>query len=598
MNDGTSPGKTFEEGTRQFIPAAEKTDIYSTNRIFRTCAYCRVSTDSEEQMSSFELQNAHYRNLAGKHPNWDLQHVFADEGISGTSLKNRDQFNEMITACRQGKYDLIVTKSVSRFARNLVDCVSIIRELKGLNPEVGVFFETDNLFTLSEESELKLSLLATFAQEESVKKSESMNWSLRERFKNRRLLMPDLLGYTRPRTPGGKYDINAALVINEQEAPIVRFIFDAFLAGYPLCSICDILEDLNIPTQTGKPRWNEGTLRYILSNERYCGNVKTWKTFTADIFKHTKRRNNHDRDQYVYSGMHEGIISAQKFEAAQTLLDNMKHGMNSLSTLHVIEKGIFMGFVPVNHHWVNNDPNPYFEASNSIDTQGKAYPVKKTDLSNFDLSGFQVVRGQFLTRRPERPNLTITGSYMNFNRECTRRFNDVEYIQLLIHPSERKIAIRPCRRHDLHSIHWSTEGKDIMFKRISTPYFSTALYRIMEWNPDYQYHVMGTWVSNGQEQIIMFDVSKAASATYIDYDEEGKRKRVLVCMDDWQTSFGEEFYDFCLQNEFYYIRKTGKWDSQAKVSSLPTTASAQIPSQDELEMRMEELKERRTDDGH
>ena len=123
------------------------------------------------QLSSYELQHTHYSQLVGNHPNWDLKRIYADEGISGTSLKNRDEFNEMIAACRAGEYDLIVTKSVSRFARNLVDCISLIRELKRLTPPVGVYFETDNLNTLSEDSELMLSFLATFAQEESVKKA-------------------------------------------------------------------------------------------------------------------------------------------------------------------------------------------------------------------------------------------------------------------------------------------------------------------------------------------------------------------------------------------------------------------------------------------
>ena len=135
-----------------YIPAKGKTDLYGANHVFSTCAYCRVSTDNDEQLSSFELQQEHYQQLVGSHPNWDLKHIFADEGISGTSLKNRDEFNDMIERCMNGEFNLIVTKSVSRFARNLVDCISLVRKLKSLNPPVGVFFETDNLFTLSEYS--------------------------------------------------------------------------------------------------------------------------------------------------------------------------------------------------------------------------------------------------------------------------------------------------------------------------------------------------------------------------------------------------------------------------------------------------------------
>ncbi len=165
-----SNGSGTSTPNRTFIPAKPKIDIYGAERIFRVCAYCRVSTDNDAQLSSFELQQAHYQQLMGTHPNWDLRMIYADEGISGTSLKKRDDFNRMIAACERGEYDLIVTKSVSRFARNLVDCVSLVRKLKRQTPPVGVFFETDNLNTLSEDSELMLSFLATFAQEESVKR--------------------------------------------------------------------------------------------------------------------------------------------------------------------------------------------------------------------------------------------------------------------------------------------------------------------------------------------------------------------------------------------------------------------------------------------
>ena len=138
-----------EPSAAKFIPAKPKIDIYGADKVFRVCAYCRVSTDNDAQLSSFELQQQHYQQLVGNHPNWDLRHIYADEGISGTSLKNRDDFNAMIAACVRGEYDLIVTKSVSRFARNLVDCISLVRKLKRRNPPVGVFCETDNLQSLT-----------------------------------------------------------------------------------------------------------------------------------------------------------------------------------------------------------------------------------------------------------------------------------------------------------------------------------------------------------------------------------------------------------------------------------------------------------------
>ena len=249
-----------ETTAARYIPAKPKIDIYGGGRMFRVCAYCRVSTDNDAQLSSFELQQQHYQQLVGNHPNWDLRHIYADEGISGTSLKKRDDFNAMIAACERGEYDLIVTKSVSRFARNLVDCITLVRKLKRQNPPVGVFFETDNLNTLSEESELMLSFLATFAQEESVKKSESMIWSLQHRFKNGKLLTPELLGYSRPRDAAGNYIKYARLEIVESEAIIVRFIFDAFLAGKSPKEIAALLTDISCPTKTGMEQWSEGSI--------------------------------------------------------------------------------------------------------------------------------------------------------------------------------------------------------------------------------------------------------------------------------------------------------------------------------------------------
>ena len=580
-----------------FIPAREKTDIYADGHLFRTCAYCRVSTDSDMQLSSFEIQTEHYKNLVGKHPNWDLKRIYADEGISGTSLKNRDEFNEMMSACWRGEYDLIVTKSVSRFARNLVDCISLVRRLKNHNPPIGVFFETDNLFTLSEDSELKLSLLATFAQEESVKKSESMVWSLHERFKTGKLLTPELYGYSRARDASGRYIKGAKLEIVEEEAEVVRFIFDAFLAGYPMASIAEILTASNVPTKTGKNEWNAGALSYILHNERYCGSVLTWKTFTADIFEHKKRKNNQDRDQYLYTEDHSAIISVEKFEAVQTLMENKRHHVKKMPVMHVIDDGIFRGYVPINHHWVNDSAAAYYEASNSVTASTKLQRLQKRYFSVFDLDGYQVVRGQFLTRRAECPSLTISDKRISFNVECIRRFSDVDYVQLLIHPSERKLAIRPCEERDVHSIRWNTgSNKPPTSKQLCCQFFSTCLYEIMGWNPDFDYNIRGTWLSNGQDEIIVFDVTQAMPIAVVDRKDKQtdrtRKVRVPCIPEEWEESFGDEFYDFSVQNGLYYISSRLDWKAQAKSHAVACGGQPHMISEEELQMSMARIRMR------
>ena len=587
-----------EVSAAAFIPAKPKIDIYGEGRVFRVCAYCRVSTDNDEQLSSYELQQAHYRQLVGNHPNWDLKAIYADEGISGTSLKNRDDFNRMIAACERGEYDLIVTKSVSRFARNLVDCITLVRKLKRQNPPVGVFFETDNLNTLSADSELMLSFLATFAQEESVKKSESMNWSLTQRFKDGKLLTPELLGYDRPRDAAGRYVKYGRLEIVESEAKIVRFIFDSFLAGMSPRDIANLLSDIGCETKIGNTDWSEGSIYYILRNERYCGNVLTWKTFTADMFEHKHKRNKQDRDQYLYTNHHDAIISIEVFEAAQTLMANRRHHLKGgLPTVQVIDDGIFRGYIPINHHWVNDDPGTYFDASNSVDKKEGLRRIRRSSFSAFDLGGYQVVRGQFLSARPDCPCISLVNGRITFNTVCMKKFEEVEYIQLLLHPTERKMAIRPCRKNDTHSIKWRPDlTKALISKTISCPHFSNALYQIMDWNPDYAYRVRGTWAKRGVDEIIVFPLTNSEPAAYMEVvnpeTEQVRKRRTTLCPEEWNDSFGEEFYDYALENSFYYLAPRTDWNSQAKSIIAPGVKQVAVLSEEELQASIEQLKEK------
>ena len=583
-----------DSGEKTFIPAKPKINPNEKDKFFRVCAYCRVSTDNDEQLSSYELQQAHYKQLVHDHPNWDLRRIYADEGISGTSLKNRDEFNEMISACRRGEYDLIVTKSVSRFARNLVDCISLIRMLKGLNPPVGVFFETDNLYTLGENTEFMLSFLATFAQEESVKKSEAMNWSLTQRFKVGKLLTPALLGYDRPKDVTGRYVKYAPLEINEAEAQIVRFIYDAYLSGWSQESIASFLTDIGAETKTGGIEWNSGSIGYILTNERYCGNVLTWKTFTADLYEHKHKRNRQDRDQYLYRERHEAIISVEKFEAVQTLLENRKHHIRGvLPSMQVIDEGIFRGFIPINHHWVNDDPNVYYDISNSINTVVKVKKINKRSLSAFDLEGYQVVRSQFTQVRFEGPSITISGEKISFNKFCVKKFDDVGFIQLLLHPTERKIAIRPCSEYDTHYIRWRPDAdKPIYSKTLNCQHFGNALYSIMEWNPDYMYRIRGTWAVRGNEQIIVFNLINAVPAVTV--SPEGgtgpSKRRVELCPDEWTDDFGDEFYEHVIENDFYYLAPNTEWQAQAESIPAPGIAQYDVPSVEEFQRSLDMLK--------
>lgn len=579
-----------DDAPTRTIPAARKIDIHEDNRFMRVCAYCRVSTGNDEQLSSFVLQEEHYRHLAEAHTNWELKEVYADEGISGTSLKHRDRFNEMIAACRRGEYDLIITKSVSRFARNIVDCLSLVRELKNQNPPVGVLFETDSIYTLSEESELKLSLFASIAQAESEKKSEAMNWSLNERFKHNKLLTPELFGYRRPRDAVGNYIKYGILQIEESEAKVVQFMFNAFLIGYSLEWIADTLNDLGIKTLKGK-EWSSVTIGYIIRNERYCGSVLTWKTFTADLFEHKQRKNRNNRDQCYYADHHPAIVSPEVFDAAQQLLHSRRHGMRGgVHVMHVIDDGVFQGYVPINHHWANDDPNPYYNASESVEARTEEVrQIRRSAFSVFDLSGYQVVRSMFLTARSELPCLTISTDKLTFNAPFGKKMADFPYMQLLLHPTERKIAVRPCEKDDKYSITMRKRktGAPIIVKMLSAPFFIKALMQIMGWNPRYSYRMEGSWIEKGPDCIMVFNLLKAVPMAEEEPTprQDGKRprkKKRVLCPEEWEASFGDEFYAFSLGSEFYALRNAPNLQSGIKSREVEGQNTLQLPTREEL----------------
>lgn len=302
----------------EFIPAKPKEKLFEDTGTKRVCAYCRVSTDDANQTSSYELQKNHYEDMIKDHQGWELVGIYADEGISGTSLQHRDEFIRMIQDCKDGKIDLIVTKSVSRFARNIVDCIAKVRELASMNPQVGVFFETEHIYTLGNTSEMMLAVLSAAAQEESHTKSEIMNISIEQRFSRGIFLTPKLLGY----------DIgeDGNLEINEEEAETVRLCFYLFLNGFPTSEIVEIMMQLSRPTKTGNLKWTTSTVVNLLKNERYCGDVLSRKTFTPNYLDHKSKKNRHDRNQYRQMDHHEAIVERGIYQEAgeQILLFNLK----------------------------------------------------------------------------------------------------------------------------------------------------------------------------------------------------------------------------------------------------------------------------------
>jgi hypothetical protein len=256
---------------------------------------------------------------------------------------------------------------VSRFSRNILDCIKCVRELAALKPPVGVFFETEGIYTLKPDSEMALSFLATLAQEESRNRSKSMKKSIDMRFSNGLFLTPPLLGYDYDYNENYKDGKKKCLLVNKDEASTVRLIFYMYLSGYSTVEIAEKLTSLKRQTKIGNESWNIGSILGILKNERYYGAVHAWKTVTPNFLDHKSVKNRGDQPQYFDEKHHEPIISRDDFIAVQKIISNAKYGGNSyLPKLYVCTGGVLHGFVSVNPRWGAFTADDYRRASTSV----------------------------------------------------------------------------------------------------------------------------------------------------------------------------------------------------------------------------------------
>ena len=278
-------------------------------KILRVAAYCRVSTQLEQQESSFEAQKNYYTEKITNNPNWKLAGIYADDGISGTDMKKRDEFNRLLQDCEAGKIDMILTKSISRFARNTVDTLNTLRILR--KKGVTVFFEKEHIDTHADNGEMIITVLSGLAQEESFNLSENTRWGIIRKFENGTIILNHnrFMGYTK-----GK---DGELAIVPEEAETVRLIFRMYLEGTSIAGIKRHLEKEGILTVTGRKIWNEGTISKMLSNEKYMGDALLQKSYTADFLTKTRKKNNGEMRQYYITDNHEGIVAKEIYYAVQ-----------------------------------------------------------------------------------------------------------------------------------------------------------------------------------------------------------------------------------------------------------------------------------------
>ena len=291
------------------IPAKPQRNQQAVKRQLRVAAYCRVSTEEEEQQSSYEAQCTYYTDKIMTNPEWTMAGIFADEGITGTSTKKRDDFNRMIRKSRQKKIDLILTKSISRFARNTLDSLKYIRALKELG--IGIIFEKENINTLEMDTELIITFMSAFAQSESESISANVRWGKRQAMKEGKTSVnfKKLYGYF--------LDSEGNPQVDSDKAEVIRSIFNRYLQGASLRMIRQELEAAGIPNPAGSEKWGIDQIRNILSNEKYCGDVLMQKTFIQDCISKKVVKNTGQLPMYLIQNNHTAIVSREVFQAVQ-----------------------------------------------------------------------------------------------------------------------------------------------------------------------------------------------------------------------------------------------------------------------------------------
>lgn len=589
------------------IPALPQDDIFASEKEQRVAVYARVSTDDPRQTSSYELQKNHYCDVINRSSAWHLIEIYADEGISGTSLQHRDAFKRMIDDCRKGSIDLIVTKSVSRFARNVVDCIGYVRSLLALPHPVGVYFETERLNTFDPKCEMILSFMATLAQEESHTKSEIMNASIEMRFRRGIFLTPILLGYD--------HDEEGNLIVNEHEAKIVKLIFMMYLKGCTCQEIAVTLTDLGCKTKKGNTVWSPGSILQILQNERHCGDVLARKTFTPNYLNHKSRKNNRDRNQYRKENHHEAIISRDDFIAVQRLISNAKYGNKGiLPELKVIKDGALKGFVPIHPHWAGFKECDYINASRSVYSKEEIISKSSTieaEAGTFDLRGYEIARAQFFDYS-DRISVTFTVNDIRFSAAAIKKISS-SYVELLVHPEKLIFAVRSSSKDQRNAMLWIKKRNGTPHPRIiSGKAFLPSLYALFGWQKDCKYRIIGVKRRQDTECILLFNLKETEIFIPNDVLQEQTveiptsnlrpftdhiKRNIMAYPSDWVDTFGSNFYSHAQAQELAGFNKNSSWNISEQAVPYKNS-ELQVTSQTERDKNIKQIIDHMKEKNH
>ena len=545
--DSLDPGSI-----RKIAATAEEND---ENRILRVAAYCRVSTDDLDQALSIAMQIRAYKELIKANPKWKYVGTYVDDGFSGTNTDHRQGFQKLMQDAMDGKIDLIITKAVSRFARNMLDCLGWIEKLQQLDPPVSVYFEQEKIDTMAPTSGVILVVLAMVAQEESHMKSEAILLSLEWRFSRGRFLTPRLFGYNTEYVPDGYGGQKKVLRINESEARVVRWMYYSLLEGASPEEIADVLTELAIPTGgrkkdgTFNTHWSPSHVLSVLRNERLCGDILARKTYTTDYKTHISKKNNGKKNKYFKADHHKAIVSRSVWNAAQRILNSRRFGHEGYYLpMRIIDDGILSGFISMNRSWAGFDAEDYYQASQIAmglldesleanlekeylpeggkrskgllddhgigqiarelteaeqkikdELEGKIVQDQEIREREETAKTFQVVSGELFSHITD-PVLRISTNSIVFNSKCVSKMNCC-FAEILFNPVERMLILRPCAEDHPNAIPWNS-------RPLGASCLCKVFYETLDWEPDYSYRIPCQVITSpdGKMDVLAFDL--------------------------------------------------------------------------------------------
>lgn len=488
-----------------FYPAKPKPSIFDKDKKV-VAVYARVSTKSTEQVSSIENQTKYYTEKISKNPNWEPGNIFCDEGKTGTSIKKRPAFNQMIKAAENKEMDLIICASVSRFARNVSDCIEEVRKLKTTNPShpVGVYFETEDIYTLDPDCSQRFKMQALFADWESENKSRRMILSYDQRICTGQYPVLDLLGY--------RHTKEGDLIIHEEEAKTVKFIFLASALGYSYNEIAEILTAKQRPTLKGRTEWNSNMVRSITKNERRWGDLHARKQIVIDLVSRKTTKNNGERDAAYVPEHHEAIISPQLAKAVQYITSSNSKLEGGIANLSVVSAGALKGFIKISPYWDAIDSELLKNISKKAYTEDEYTKLQKElnilsgkedrKVTTLEFATYQVPYGVFFMTQ-NTPSLTISNKRIKISKKCYQKLGNPEYIEILYHPILQTIIIKTSNKNSESAFNCLTANKNFS-NVITNPSLCKSIYTTMDWIKDYSFKFRGIYRERGQEKFLMF----------------------------------------------------------------------------------------------